>query len=109
MPDTPPGPMAGCSAWITPACIAFQGQSMSTLTDVLARLLERPVIDQTGLAGGYDFELKFAPEAGQRPTVDSVTASVFAALQEQLGLKLESGRGAVDVVIIDSVEPPTPN
>ena len=81
---------------------------MSALTDVLARLLERPVIDQTGLAGGYDFELKFAPEAGQRPA-DGAAGSVFAALQEQLGLKLESGRGAVDVVIIESVEPPTPN
>jgi uncharacterized protein (TIGR03435 family) len=108
-PDTPPGPIVGCSAWISPASIAFQGQSMSALTDVLGRLLERPVIDQTGLTGGYDFELKFAPEARQRPAVDSRAGSVFAALQEQLGLKLESGRGEVDVIMIESVEPPTPN
>ena len=82
---------------------------MSALTDVLGRLLERPVIDQTGLAARYDFELKFAPEAGQLPAADSAAASVFAAMQEQLGLKLESGRGAVDVVMIESVEPPTSN
>ena len=82
---------------------------MSALTDVLGRLLERPVIDQTGLTGGYDFELTFAPEVGPRPAVDSGTGSIFAALQEQLGLKLESGRGEVDVILLESAEPPTPN
>jgi len=69
----------------------------------LARFLSsqvgRTVIDKTGLAGKYDFQLNFAPDMG-----DISGPSLFTALQEQLGLKLDSEKGPVEVVVIDSVE-----
>ena len=79
----------------------------------------RPVIDKTGLAGLYDFSLKYAPELGRTAgpfgpppgapaqAVDPDAPSLPAALQEQLGLKLDGARGPVEVVVIDKFEKPT--
>jgi len=76
----------------------------------------RLVIDKTGLAGRFAFTLTWTPE--QMPTappppgvppIDPNGPSFFTALQEQLGLKLVSAKGPVDVVVIDSVERPTPD
>jgi len=69
--------------------------------------IDRPVIDQTGLAGMFGFTLMFSgfntePHLSNDP-------SIFTALQEQLGLKLEPARGQVELLVIDSVEQPTPN
>jgi uncharacterized protein (TIGR03435 family) len=60
------------------------------------------VVDRTGLEGRFDVELEWSPDqaATDKP-------SIFAAVQEQLGLKLESDRGPVDVVVIDHIERPT--
>lgn len=65
----------------------------------------RPVVDRTGLTGRFDFTLNWAPEG----TTDTNAPSIFTALQEQLGLKLEPARGPVDVLVVDSVERPTPD
>jgi len=70
------------------------------------------VVDRTGLTGNWDFELNFAPEQrGQGPganaATDSDLPSYFTAIQEQLGLKLESTKGAVEVLVIDGIEKPT--
>jgi uncharacterized protein (TIGR03435 family) len=80
----------------------------------LARSLEgigdRVVIDRTGLAGAFDFELRFARQNLQpAAAADSDLPSVFTAVQEQLGLKLESQRGPVEFLVIESVEQPTPD
>ena len=64
----------------------------------------RPVVDRTGLTGRFDFTLNWAPEGSP----DSDAPSLFTALQEQLGLRLQPARGAVDVLVIDSVERPAP-
>ena len=64
----------------------------------------RPVVDRTGLTGRFDFTLSWAPEGSS----DSGAPSIFTALQEQLGLRLQPARGAVDVLVIDSVERPAP-
>jgi uncharacterized protein (TIGR03435 family) len=69
--------------------------------------LDRPVIDQTGLTGMFGFTLMFSsfdtvPHVSDNP-------SIFTALREQLGLKLERARGPVELLVIDSVEQPTPN
>ena len=68
----------------------------------------RPVVDNTGLVGAYKIDLTFAPPAAPTPT-GSDAASILTALQEQLGLKLESARGALPVLIIDHVEQPSPD
>lgn len=62
-------------------------------------------MDRTGLTGQFDFDLTWAPE--QSPGVTG--PSIFTALQEQSGLKLESARGPVEVLVIDQVQPLVPN
>lgn len=73
----------------------------------LSNALERLVIDKTGLTGKYDFELKWAPEAAPPPDADP--PSLFTALSEQLGLRLESQKAPVEIFVIDAVEKPTEN
>jgi uncharacterized protein (TIGR03435 family) len=96
-----------------PAGIRLTGdsQSMSVLTFALAGYAGRVVVDRTGLTGLYSFTLEFAinrlpPDQLSQP--DSAL-SFFMAVQEQLGLKLESTSGPADVVVIDHVERPSPD
>jgi uncharacterized protein (TIGR03435 family) len=104
-----------------PGALVRQGETsrgtcvpIELLASSLTRLVGNGVSNRTGLTGLWDFELTFADQ-GQAPTavglaVDPGSASsVVAALQEQLGLKLESSRGLVDVLVIDSVRQPTEN
>lgn len=97
------------------AYITGGARTIGALVDVLQRpdlqgLVDRPVVDRTGLTGTYDFDLRFAvaglgavsPDAPNLP-------SIFTAIQEQLGLKLEGARGPVEVLVIDALERPTPD
>lgn len=68
----------------------------------------RHVVDETGLHGAYDFKLQWAPEESNG-SADAQGPSLFTALEEQLGLRLASGKAPVACVAIDHVEPPTPN
>ena len=68
----------------------------------LAQTPPQPVIDKTGLTGSFDWDLQWDND----PTGASPGVSIFSALQEQLGLKLEPGRGPVEVLVIDRVEMP---
>ena len=82
---------------------------MSQLLNPLSQLVRRPVVDRTGLQGGFDYELKFATgdlRGSAAPSADTAEASIFTALQEQLGLKLESVRAPVQVLIVDHVQRP---
>jgi uncharacterized protein (TIGR03435 family) len=84
-----------------------------------AAVLDRPVVDQTGLQGKYDFPLKWTPDESQfasfgqkiPPPSDNADAppGLFTAIQEQLGLKLESTKAPVEVLVIDHVEKPSEN
>jgi len=101
------------------------GVSMANLTQMLAQNVGRPVIDKTELKDTYDVEMKWTPEPGQGmggpfsgggpppgvalPPVDPNGPTIFTALQEQLGLKLEAARGNVQMLVIDSVSKPTEN
>ncbi|MGA2251826.1 MAG: TIGR03435 family protein [Terracidiphilus sp.] len=91
------------------------GVSMTKLAGSLSRFgLDRPVIDRTGLAGGFDLHLKWSIEApasttGPGTTDDSAGLSIFTALNEQLGLKLQSAKGPVEILVIDHVEKPSEN
>jgi uncharacterized protein (TIGR03435 family) len=79
--------------------------SMADLARGLSHQLGRIVLDQTGLKGKYDFTLQYSHD--ENP--DSSGPSIFSALQEQLGLKLESTKGPVDVLVIDHIERPSEN
>jgi uncharacterized protein (TIGR03435 family) len=89
------------------------GQSMEGLVNALGGFgLSRMVLDRTGLKGQFDFELRWTPDnlrapAGQAQANDA--PSIFAALQEQLGLRLESQRGPVEFLVVDRIEQPTPD
>jgi uncharacterized protein (TIGR03435 family) len=85
--------------------------ALSVLTIRLSALLGRPVIDMTGDNRKFDFHLRWTPDDAQTGA-DSAAPdrpSLFTALQEQLGLKLESGKVSADVVIVDHAELPTEN
>jgi uncharacterized protein (TIGR03435 family) len=93
--------------------------SMQGLAKILARIVSRPVTDKTGLAGRYEVFLEWGLEAGQEgalaasasgdPAGESAGLSIFTAIQEQLGLKLEPDKGLVEFFIIESIEKPSEN
>jgi uncharacterized protein (TIGR03435 family) len=113
VPGTPP--ICGTGRTI-PGTITAVGGSTTSLASTLGQFVSRTVVDRTQLAGLFDFELKWTPDTiPQVPAdapplnIDPNGPSIFTALQEQLGLKLDSARGPVDVVVIDRVERPTPD
>ena len=69
--------------------------------------LERPVIDQTGLTGRFDYKLQWTPDPAT-PT-DEPGTTFMQALEDQLGLKLKSTRAPMRILVIDHIEPPTDN
>jgi uncharacterized protein (TIGR03435 family) len=80
------------------------------LCKVLSDQLGRSVQDQTGLAGVFDFTLEWQPDSADEQLKAPAGASLFTAIQEQLGLKLESRKGPVEVLVIDHIESaPTAN
>jgi uncharacterized protein (TIGR03435 family) len=101
--------------------ITASGIPIEPLTRLLSDRVGRPVLDKTGLTGNYDFTLQWAdeghdgPPRGPDPAIPVASApeisgpSIFTAVEEQLGLKLESEKGPVQVVTIDHIEMPTAN
>jgi uncharacterized protein (TIGR03435 family) len=82
--------------------------SMNYFAFMLSRLLDRNVVDRTGLTKNYDLSIDFARDIpGQDPPPD--VPSIFTALKEQLGLKLESAKGPVEFLVIEKAERPTAN
>ena len=90
-----------------------------SLVFLLSDQLARPVLDQTGLNGKYDIELKWTPDQspgaialgpeGGNSASDSSGPTIFTALQEQLGLKLAPTKGPVKIIVIDHIEKPSEN
>ena len=101
-----PGLFYGVNATTADFVTALQGVAM-----------DRPVVDQTGLTGRWDFRLEWTPDPSQfggralpvGPSDANRPPALFTAIQEQLGLKLESKRASVDVLVIDRVEKPSDN
>jgi uncharacterized protein (TIGR03435 family) len=84
--------------------------SMDILAVQLTRMPEsgdRMVLNRTGLSGEYDFKLDWAPDYGNGVPPDATDPGLFTALEEQLGLKLESQKGQVTVVVVESASKPT--
>ena len=82
--------------------------SMLGLSSVLEEIVGRSVIDKTGLAGTYDLHLRWAPDTTTTPDTDTLP-SIFTALQEQLGLKLQANKGPVKTLVVDHIERPAEN
>jgi uncharacterized protein (TIGR03435 family) len=114
-PPTPsaPGqaPQIPCGGFVTSPNLLEGGNiSMSEFVDVLGNMLERPVVDKTEFAGTFTVHLDFSSEGifglHDCGNPDQSRPSIFTAIQEQLGLKLESQKGPAEVLVIDHVEKP---
>ena len=117
-PQLPP-----CSTSVGPGFVRTRGQTLARFATALSTLsntgssLNRIIIDRTGLAGAYNIELHFTPDRIPQfssgppppgfPALDPNGPSIFTAVQEQLGLKLDAQRGPVEVLVIDKAERPT--
>ena len=125
-PPPEPGklPTPPCGGFFMfPGHLGGQKVAIAQLIDPLSRFTDRTVLDKTGLTGKYDISLDYTPEQGQfqappggappglppLPPIDPNGPSLFTALQEQLGLKLESQKGPVEMIVIDHVERPSDN
>ena len=113
----PPGPNDPvlCGSRQNFGRIQFNGMPLSIFANGIAGQVGRMVVDRTGLSGNWDFELTFAPErplgapGAEPPPVDPNAPTLFTAIQEQLGLRLDPTKGPVDVLVIDSIQQPTPD
>ena len=113
--DSSKGPQ-WCMAFTRAGRLSAQGTALSDLTMILARFpsVNRRVLDRTGLTGRFDFDLEWTPTVMPAGTAapaatNEAGPTIFTALQEQLGLKLESTRETMPVLVIDSVNQPSPN
>jgi uncharacterized protein (TIGR03435 family) len=101
-----------CAAFFRPPGLVMRGVPMPVVANMLSAQitnLGRPVVDRTGLAGEWDFDLEVSFAPPNPNAVDTAAPSLFVALQEQLGLKLDPGRAKVNVLVVDSAQPPTEN
>ncbi|HMD36540.1 MAG TPA: TIGR03435 family protein, partial [Vicinamibacterales bacterium] len=115
--DTDPNRVGGaCGGMLTPGLISGRTMTMAQLANLFSRFLTRMVVDRTGLAGEFDVDLVYTPDqmpqqvgafAPLSPPSDG--PSIFTAVQEQLGLKLESTKGPVAVLVVERVEAPKEN
>jgi uncharacterized protein (TIGR03435 family) len=85
------------------------GCQTADLADALRYMAGRPVFDKTGLSGRYNFKLRYMPESAPIDSPLAGRPTIFKAVQEQLGLKLEPGTAPMDILVIDSAQRPTPN
>ena len=125
-PPEPPKPGAPpiCGIRMGFGELAGTGFPLSNLASSLVQVVQRSVVDRTGLSGDFDFALKWTPDqlpprpagmpANERiringAEIDPNGPSIFTAVQEQLGLKLDAQRGPVEVLVIDRIERPTPD
>jgi uncharacterized protein (TIGR03435 family) len=113
-----PGERPQCGMMMRPGGIVAGGMPLADFIRTLSMFLRRVVVDRTNLQGNYDIDLTWTPDqmppgppppGVQLPPIDPNGPSIFTAVQEQLGLKLESQTGPVDVLVIDRVERPSEN
>lgn len=103
------GKMHGGMSWMETGKLTAQGVPVASLGSFLAQTLHKQVIDKTGLTGKYDMTLQWTPDdmptgSHEATGVDTNAPSIYTALQEQLGLRLDTVKGPVDTIVVDHVE-----
>jgi len=105
-----PATLRPCGGFNTNVGMMLGGSvSAARLAAALSRTLGRTVVDETSLGGSYDVSLHWTPDEAPPAVDNSADPSLFTALQEQLGLRLESAKGPVEVLIVDRAEKPSEN
>lgn len=103
---------------MSPRSLTAVAAPLSGIVPMLARMLGRTIIDKTGLTGKYDMTMEWVPDESivmqlppdaPKPAADAAGPTIFTALQEQLGLKLEAQKGPVEVFVIEKAEKPSEN
>lgn len=122
----PPGGIPRGGTAMGPGLVSGNSIAFPDLVEILGAVLQRRVIDKTGLTGRYDFKLEWTPDAFSSTGVgpfarggplapqtpaspDSTSVSVFANIEDQLGLKVNSASASVEVTVVDSVQKPSEN
>ncbi len=82
---------------------------MSALTKPLSGIVDRPVVDKTGLTQYFDLTLEWAPDIGAAANPNTGLPSIYTALTEQLGLKLEAAKEPTEMLVVDRAEKPSDN
>jgi uncharacterized protein (TIGR03435 family) len=117
---------ARCPTMFFPGGMSVRAMDMAAFSAALERIVRRSVNDETGLQGAFDFDLIYTPETLEPPPAAGIAgappagplaagpasqggASLFDALRDQLGLRLEGGRAPVNILVVDNVQPPTAN
>jgi len=116
-PPPAPGTAPVCGIQVLPGRVRFGGYPLSLFAQMISNQLGRAVVDRTGLTGNWDFEMTYAapppqgplPPGVELPPSDPDAPDLFTAVREQLGLKFESTKGPIEVLVIDSIEPATPD
>ena len=114
LPELPAGQHICRNMVNTRGSVSMEGGTLSMLAALLGMLLDRPVIDKTGITSYFEMNLVYSPDdpAAARPVTADPGApapGIFQAIQEQLGLKLVPARGPKDVLVIDHIERPSGN
>jgi len=116
-----PGDRMQCGIRMAPGNLSVGGSTLAQFASSIGMFVGRIVVDKTGLGGAYDFNLTWTPDqianrppGGPDPQINGVPIdpngpSIFTAVQEQLGLKLDSQKGPVSVLVIDRAEHPVEN
>lgn len=114
-PRRPDGTPIFCGFQQPPGLMRFNGFALSMFAQGISQRVGRQVVDRTGLTGEWSFELTYAPTPGQGPLPPGVeppasdAPDLFTAIREQLGLRMEATKGPVEVIVVDSIERPTPD
>ena len=98
---------AGARVYPNRSGIRATGVTMQRFAELLSARLDRPVLDKTGLSGVFDIDVTWTPTAASPDAEPG--PSVFTALQEQLGLRLQAGKSPIKVLVVDRIERPTAN
>jgi uncharacterized protein (TIGR03435 family) len=106
-PNSPPSENENSNGGVV--TMRMTNMSMGEFAPDLGYFVGRPVVDQTGLTGRYDFQLKWTADESKAPTDGSAPPGMFTAIQEQLGLKLEPAKAPVEVLVVDAVQRPGAN
>ena len=104
LPALSPGPRY-CRRMVSPRSLDVEGGTLDQVAGLLSLILDRPVVDKTGLTNQFEIHIEFSPD--DSPASDA--PGIFQAVQDQLGIKLVPAKGLVEVLVIDHIERPSEN